>query len=107
MNIFLAPVVVSVIGLIIVMFVFQWIKKQPAGTDVMKNISGEIHKGAMTYLKQQYYVLSIFLIIVFLLLTFFLPQQGLLTAVAFVFGGICSLIAGFIGMNAATMANVR
>lgn len=107
MNLFLAPVVVAVIGLIIVMFVYQWIKKQPAGTDVMKSISGEIHKGAMAYLKQQYAVLSIFLIIVFLLLKFFLPQHGLLTAVAFVFGGICSLIAGFIGMNAATMANVR
>ncbi len=107
MNPFLAPIVVAVIGLIIVMFVYQWIKKQPAGTDVMKSISGEIHKGAMAYLKQQYAVLSIFLIIVFLLLTFFLPQNGLLTAVTFVFGGICSLIAGFIGMNAATMANAR
>jgi len=107
MNLFLAPIVMGIIGLIVVMFVYQWIKKQPAGTDIMKSISGEIHKGAMAYLKQQYTVLSFFLIIVFLLLTFFLPQQGLLTAVAYVFGGICSLIAGYIGMNAATRANVR
>ncbi|MFA6470599.1 MAG: sodium-translocating pyrophosphatase [Candidatus Latescibacterota bacterium] len=106
MNIMFAPVV-GVIGLVIVLMVFLWIKRQPAGTDVMKEIAERIHEGAMAYLFQQYSVLSIFIIIVFLCLTFFLPQNGLLTAVTFVSGALCSLLAGYIGMNAATRANVR
>ncbi len=101
-----APVF-GVIGLIVVFFIFLWIKRQPAGTDVMKEISERIHEGAMAYLTQQYMVLSIFLVIVFLCLTFFLPVYGFMTAVAYLTGGLCSLIAGFIGMNAATRANVR
>ncbi|MDP2984294.1 MAG: sodium-translocating pyrophosphatase [Candidatus Latescibacter sp.] len=106
MNIMFVPVF-GVIGLVIVLMIFLWIKRQPAGTEVMKEIASRIHEGAMAYLFQQYSVLSIFIVIVFLLLTFFLPQQGLLTAVAYVSGGLCSLIAGYIGMNAATRANLR
>jgi len=106
MNIMFAPVF-GVIGLVIVLMIFLWIKRQPTGTDVMKEIAGRIHEGAMAYLFQQYSVLSIFIVIVFLCLTFFLPQQGLLTAMAYATGGLCSLIAGYIGMNAATRANLR
>lgn len=106
MNIMFAPVV-GVIGLVIVLMIFFWIKRQPAGTDVMKEIAERIHEGAMAYLFQQYSVLSFFIIIVFLCLTFFLPKYGLLTAVTYVTGALCSLIAGYIGMNASTRANVR
>ncbi len=107
MNVYFAPMIGGVAGLFIVMMVFRWIKRQPAGTDIMKDISSQIHDGAMAYLKQQYFVLSIFIVIVFLCLNFFLPEHGLLTGVAYIFGSICSLIAGFIGMNAATLANSR
>lgn len=106
MNIIFAPVF-GLIGLAVVFLIFLWITRQPAGTDVMKEISARIHEGAMAYLTQQYKVLSIFIVIVFLCLTFLLPQHGLLTAVAYVTGGLCSLIAGYIGMNAATRANLR
>lgn len=106
MNIEFAPVV-GIVGLIIVFMIYLWIKKQPAGTDVMKGIADLIHQGAMAYLKQQYTVLSIFILAVFLCLTFFLPEKGLLTAFAYLGGALSSLLAGFIGMNAATLANVR
>ncbi len=106
MTIQFAPVF-GIIGLVVVFLIYQWIKKQPAGTDVMIGISTKIHEGAMAYLAQQYMVLSIFIVFVFLCLTFFLPQNGLLTAVAYLSGALCSLLAGFIGMQAATKANVR
>lgn len=105
MPIQFAPVF-GIIGLVVVFLIYQWIKKQPAGTDVMTGIAGKIHEGAMAYLRQQYSVLSIFIVVVFLCLTFFLPQDGLLTAVAYLSGAVCSLIAGYVGMQAATKANV-
>ncbi|MCE5249280.1 sodium-translocating pyrophosphatase [bacterium] len=97
----------GLLGLAIVLLIYAWIKRQPAGTDIMKHISDEIHTGAMAFLRQEYTVLLVYAIIVFLLLAFFLPQFGFQTAIAFVSGAACSVIAGFIGMNAATRANVR
>ncbi len=106
MSIQFAPVL-GLVGLVIVYLVYAWIKRQPTGTDVMKDIAEQIHLGAMAYLRQQYSVLAIFVVVVFALLAFFLPTYGLLTAIAYLAGAICSMIAGFIGMNAATKANVR
>ena len=106
MNIVHAPFL-GIIGFVIVLILYLWIKKQPAGTDVMKGISDQIHEGAMAFLRQEYSVLSVFIILVFFALTFGLPQNGLYTAIAFVSGALCSVIAGFIGMKSATHANVR
>ena len=106
MDIVFGPVL-GIIGLILVAGIFVWVKKQPAGTEKMKAISDQIHEGAMTFLRQEYSVLIFFVIFVFLALTFGLPQFGLLTAVAFISGASCSVIAGFIGMKSATRANVR
>jgi K(+)-stimulated pyrophosphate-energized sodium pump len=106
MNIQFAPIL-GLVGLVVVYLIYSWIKRQPDGTDVMKAISDQIHLGAMAYLKQQYSVLLVFIIVVFLLLLFFLPANGLLTAVAYAGGALCSILAGFIGMSAATRANVR
>ena len=106
MNIVFGPVL-GLIGLIVVFFIYVWIKKQPSGTDVMKSISDQIHDGAMAFLRQEYSVLIFFVIAVFIALTLGLPENGLLTAVAFISGAVCSVIAGFIGMKAATRANVR
>ena len=101
-----APVL-GVIGFIIVIIIYAWVKKQPFGTEVMKNISDQIHEGAMAFLRQEYSVLLIFIIVVFLALTFGLPEYGLYTAIAFASGAACSVIAGFTGMKSATRANVR
>jgi K(+)-stimulated pyrophosphate-energized sodium pump len=106
MNVLFGPVL-GIIGLIIVLGIYLWIKKQPAGTDVMKAISDQIHDGAMAFLKQEYMVLSLFVIIVFFALFFGLPVYGGQTAIAFLSGAVCSVIAGFIGMKSATRANVR
>ena len=106
MNIVFGPVL-GMLGLIVVLVIYGWVKKQPSGTDVMKSISDQIHEGAMTFLRQEYTVLLFFVIIVFIALALGLPVYGLLTAVAFISGALCSVIAGFIGMKSATRANVR
>ena len=58
----------------------------------------------MAFLKSEYKVLSIFVVVVFVLLAAFI---GINTALAFLTGAVCSILAGFLGMTAATKANVR
>jgi K(+)-stimulated pyrophosphate-energized sodium pump len=80
------------------------LKKEPTGTDRMRYLAGLIHTGAMTYLKTQYRILLLFVVAVALAL-FFGVDHG--TAVAFVCGAGLSMTAGYVGMNAATIGNVR
>ena len=83
---------------------FRSLKREPSGNDRMIHLAGLIHSGAMTYLKTQYRILLIFVAFITLAL-FFGIDPG--TAIAFVFGAGFSMIAGYIGMNAATIGNVR
>jgi len=98
-----APVL-GVIGFIIALVIYNVIKKQPVGNDKMKEIAEEIHKGAMAFLNREYRVLAIFIVVVFALIFF---GMGIQTAFSFVGGALCSMLCGFIGMKAATHANVR
>lgn len=103
-------------GLLALFFAFYLtskISKMDAGTDKMKEIAAAIHEGAMAFLRQEYKVLVFFVIGVAAVITivgFATPGADSLqpaTAIAFVLGTICSIGAGFIGMNVATKANVR
>ena len=94
----------GIAGLIIAWGVYLFIKRQPAGSDLMQGIAAQIHEGAMVYLKRQYSILVVFIVLVFAALSFWI---GVWTAVAFLSGAICSMLAGFFGMNGATRANVR
>jgi K(+)-stimulated pyrophosphate-energized sodium pump len=99
----LAPVFGG-LGLLAALLLFFYIKRQPVGSDVMKDIADQIHLGAMTFLRREYTVLSVFVAVVFVLLGIFI---GWTTAAAFISGALCSAVAGFFGMKAATKANVR
>lgn len=70
----------------------------------MVEISSHIHEGAMAFLSRQYKALAVFVLLVFAVLLIFIDWQ---TAICFLTGGICSALAGFIGMTVATKANVR
>ncbi len=94
----------GVLGLLIAFSVFLYVRRQPAGSDRMKEIADQIHLGAMAILRRQYSVLVFFILIVFGLLTNFISWR---TGITFVSGALCSLLAGFFGMQAATKANVR
>ena len=99
-NVFLT----GAVGLLAAYFLYVKTKAQPEGSDKMKKIAESIHLGAMAFLKAEYSQLSIFVVIVAGLLFFGFSWQ---TALAFVLGAVCSALAGFIGMKAATRGNVR
>jgi len=94
----------GILGLIIAYLVFLYVKKQPNGSELMKDLEGMIHSGAMAFLKKEYSVLLVFIAIVLLLLGFGISWK---TAIAFVTGAFCSMLAGFSGMSAATKGNSR
>jgi K(+)-stimulated pyrophosphate-energized sodium pump len=98
-----APIL-GAVGFIIAIVMYGLVKAQPVGNDRMKEISEDIHAGAMTFLGREYRVLAIFIVLVFGLIAMGMNFQ---TAFAFVGGAACSMICGFIGMKAATRANVR
>ena len=100
-------------GLLGLMFVYIkniWITKQEVGNEKMATISNNIAKGAMSFLKAEYRILSIFVVCLAVLLYIKgSNEEGShgMVAVSFVVGAICSALAGFIGMRVATKANVR
>ncbi|PLX31571.1 MAG: sodium-translocating pyrophosphatase [Ignavibacteria bacterium] len=98
------PPVIGAAGLFIALIIYYSIKRQPEGTDVMRDIAHQIHVGAMAFLRSEYKVLAIFVVIVFVLLAVFI---GFNTSIAFLSGAVCSVMAGFLGMMSATSANVR
>ncbi|HXG64011.1 MAG TPA: sodium-translocating pyrophosphatase [Blastocatellia bacterium] len=98
--------VLGIIGLAFAGLTYMEVVRKPAGSQRMVEISNVIHDGAMVFLKREYSILAIFIVVVALLVAFFLPY-GPQTAGAFVGGALFSILAGFFGMKAATRANVR
>ena len=100
-------------GILALAFVFiksSWVSKQDEGDDKMKRIAKNIADGAMSFLKAEYKILSIFVAAVAILLYFKGSSEAGsngMVAVSFIVGAICSALAGFIGMKVATKANVR
>ncbi len=92
------------VGLIIAYGAYRSIVKVGVKDANMQSVSDSIYEGAMAFLKREYTVLAVFVVVVALLLAW---QLGVVTAVAFFAGAVCSVIAGFLGMKAATRANVR
>ena len=94
----------GILSLIIAWLIYGYVKKQPNGTPLMQELEGMIHEGAMAFLRREYSILVGFIVIVFILLLWAIAWQ---TAVAFVTGAFCSMLAGFSGMTAATRGNSR
>lgn len=102
-----------VFGVLALLYVFiknVWISKQEVGDDKMARIAKNIADGAMSFLKAEYKILSIFVVCVAVLLFFKGSNESGsngMVAISFIVGAICSALAGFIGMKVATKANVR
>ena len=94
----------GVLGLLIVFFIYQWIKKQPGGSGAVQKIGEQIHIGSIVFMKREYKMLSMFALVLLVLLYIFL---GPASALCFLVGAVASATAGYIGMNTATIANVR
>ena len=100
----------GVVGLLYMAYLFVWVSKQEAGSEKMSGIAGHIADGAMAFLKAEYRMLAIFVVIAGGLLGFLSTQvvsSHWFIVVAFVIGAFFSAMAGYIGMRIATRANVR
>jgi K(+)-stimulated pyrophosphate-energized sodium pump len=104
MDIGLIAAIAGAVGMVFALLLYYSMKSKPAGNERMTEIADAIHAGAMAFLKREYSILSIFIIVVAALLFWGLGKE---TALAFVFGAVCSIIAGLAGMQSATHANVR
>ncbi|HUH12842.1 MAG TPA: sodium-translocating pyrophosphatase [Longimicrobiales bacterium] len=94
----------GVVGLLGALGLYLYVRSQPVGTEVMSDLADQIHAGAMAFLRREYSVLAVFLIVVAGLLWLAI---GVATAGAYITGALSSILAGFFGMTAATRANVR
>ncbi|MFZ2430224.1 MAG: sodium-translocating pyrophosphatase, partial [Lutibacter sp.] len=100
----------GVAALVFVFFKNSWVAKQDGGNEKMARIAKNIADGAMSFLKAEYKILSIFVAAVAILLYFkgtYEEGSNGMVALSFVVGAVCSALAGFIGMKVATKANVR
>ncbi len=99
-----SPVVFGVVGLFVAAFFYFRVKAIPDGNETMRRIAGYIREGAMAFLNRQYKVLFVYAVAVFVAIGLSL---GWISGASFLVGAFLSLLAGFIGMKAATYANVR
>lgn len=101
--------VAGVLALLYTFFKTSWVSKQEIGTERMERISNSIAAGAMAFLKAEYKVLSVFVLVVAVLLALSADPaiSSWMISISFVIGALCSGLAGFIGMKVATKANVR
>lgn len=106
----------ALVSILAGLYFYRYVNKQDSGTKQMQEIASAIREGANTFLKREYTTLAIFVIIVATLILIFLPSPLWLTdkplnniqlTLAYMFGSSCSALAGFLGMNVATKANVR
>ena len=104
------PIVAALIGLAYMWIKRSWVLKQDAGDGKMAEISSHIYEGALAFLKAEYKLLAIFVLVASVLLAIVsqvVESTSILIVVAFVFGAVFSALAGNMGMKIATKTNVR
>jgi K(+)-stimulated pyrophosphate-energized sodium pump len=103
--------VLGLVGLLYTWWKSSWVARQEVGTERMARIAAAIQQGAMAFLRAEYRVLAIFVVVVAALLAWSGAAQpetsSPLVGLSFVIGATCSALAGLIGMRVATKANVR
>ncbi len=94
----------AVLGLLFAFLLIKAVIRLSAGNDRMRQIAGAVEEGAKAYLKRQVVTISVIAAVIFVLLFIFRDK---FTAIGFVIGAFCSLVAGYIGMRIAVLANTR
>ncbi|MBI3033201.1 V-type H(+)-translocating pyrophosphatase [Candidatus Woesearchaeota archaeon] len=97
---------VGIIALVYACYLARKVSKYDVGNQKMQEISRAIQEGALAFLYQEYKIMAWFIVIFGALIALFL-DHGVSTALAFVFGCVTSILAGYIGMRIATLGNVR
>jgi len=96
--------ILGLVGLGFSLTTYSYVRRQSPGNEIMRGLAEQIELGAMAFLRREYTVLAVFVVIVGVLLGLAIGWE---TSGAFFFGALSSMVAGFIGMKAATKANVR
>jgi K(+)-stimulated pyrophosphate-energized sodium pump len=104
MDLFILVPICALIGLLFAIYAYFTMKKEGEGDELMQKIARAIRLGAMVYLKRQYTVVAVIMVVVTVILALVINP---LTALCYVVGATLSAGAGFVGMKAATYANVR
>jgi K(+)-stimulated pyrophosphate-energized sodium pump len=104
MEILWLPPLLGVIGIVITLLIFWALQRHKVTPGKAKQIADAIHHGALVFLRQEYFYLALFVVVVFFVVAFGINWY---TAAAFLGGAACSTAAGFSGMFTATRANVR
>jgi len=102
---FVIPPVLGAAGLAVAFAIYHIMSRHDHGDGKVKHIGDQIHLGAMVFMRREYTMLAIFAAV--LLVGILISPLGVDTAIAFTAGALSSAIAGFLGMFAATKANVR
>lgn len=110
-----AAIVVSIASFCLAGYLYQWVKRQPGGSKEAEEIAQLIRNGASAFLRREYKVLAVFASVVAVLILLFLPHPiwksnfwtNFRMALAFLFGASLSAAAGRIGMDIATIANLK
>jgi K(+)-stimulated pyrophosphate-energized sodium pump len=102
---FAVPPILGLAGLAVAFIIYHIMSRHNHGEGAVKDIADQIHLGAMVFIHREYQVLSMFALV--LVVAIFVSPLGLNTAIAFLAGAISSATAGYLGMFAATKANVR
>jgi K(+)-stimulated pyrophosphate-energized sodium pump len=113
--ILISSIVVSVLAFLLALGLYYWVKKQPSSNAKIAKVGGYIRAGANTFLKREYIVLAKFAGIAAIIILLFLPKviwkgdvlENITMALAYIFGTVFSGIAGKIGIQVATIANVK
>jgi K(+)-stimulated pyrophosphate-energized sodium pump len=100
----------GILGILVLIVKSLWVSKQDAGDKEMQELADYIANGAMAFLKAEWKVLSYFAVITGIILAYsgtLVPDSDPIIAISFIIGAFFSALAGYIGMNIATKANVR
>jgi len=106
MNLMWLSVAAGVLAAVVVVYFVRYVLAQDEGSQAVKETSAAIREGAMAFISREYRTLAIVVVIVAIILAV-IPSLGLKVGAAFVFGAVCSMGAGYAGMNMATRANGR
>jgi K(+)-stimulated pyrophosphate-energized sodium pump len=106
MDYMVIAVISGILGLIFALFLVFSVLRGDEGSEKMREISAAIQEGATAFLGREYRILAVFVVVVGIVLGF-IPGLGWLVSLSFVFGAVCSALAGYIGMNIAVRSNAR
>lgn len=112
----MASLLISILALAFAVWLYTWVKSQPSSNARIAEIGEYIRQGANTFLKREYLILACFTAVAGVLIVLLLPKpiwntnnisENIFMAVSYVFGTVLSALAGKIGIQIATIANIK